>query len=296
MLLQAPKLLNSRIKFAKVSNSLMITYANSKLNARVQRVVDYIKEIYQFRYLIRSLVKRDFKGNYRHSFLGYLWHVITPAAMIVIYMIVFSTVFGREIDNYWLYLCSGIFPWHFFISSLGSGTNCMVTHAGMIQKMYFPREALIYANAITNLITFLISYVLVIVLMILTGCHINIWSLLIVPVIIFFESVFVIGLTLALSSIDVYVRDVSHAIRLITMLWVWVTPVMYLSSINNGALQTILWVNPMTYFIESFHSCVYYGQIPTLEMISISFLLAAAAFVAGILIFKRLERGFAERL
>ena len=249
-----------------------------------------------------ELVKKDFKGKYRNSVLGYLWHIINPLSTIIVFGIVFTTIItGRAIEDYWIYLPIGMLAWSFFAASLEHSTNCLVRNHNLVNKMYFPREILVFSSVVTNLIVFLISYCILIAIipignvLNLSAVELNPIVFPLIPVIILLETIFVIGLGLMLSALNVYRRDVSYGVGIIVFLWMWLTPIIYIRG-RTSLLDVINQYNPMTYFIESFHSLLYYGTFPALLDFLLCVVMAFVALAAGLLIFKRLEPRFSEKL
>jgi len=259
-------------------------------------MIDRFKELYSFRHMFFGLVKKDFKGRYRNSVFGYLWHLITPLSMIIVFVIVFSAILGKNIESYWIYLSVGLFPWTFFSSSLNLSTDCIVRNSHMVNKMYFPREILIMSSVTTNLISLIISYSMLIVAIVISGHGINAIALLIVPIVLILEVVFVTGLGLIMSALNVYYRDISHGVGILTFLWMWVTPIMYTMDSTDSLLGFVNHINPMTYFIEIFHDIMYFGTYPEMQYLIICTVLAVIAVFVGMIMFKKLEHGFSERL
>jgi len=256
---------------------------------------DRLKEIYGYRHMFFGLVKKDFKGHYRNSALGYLWHLITPLSMLLVFIVVFTAILGKGIESYWIYLSVGIFPWTLFSSSLSESTGSIVREAGIVTKMNFPREILVLTAVTTNLINFVISYSILTVAIVISGHALNAFSLLLIPVVIILEIIFAIGLGLFFSALNVYHRDVSHGVGILTLLWMWVTPIIYMSNIDS-LLSTINSLNPMTYFIESLHKILYWGDWPDPMHILACTIFAFTSLIVGMMVFKKLERGFSERL
>lgn len=114
--------------------------------------------------VLKSLVISSFKGQYRYSYLGVLWQIITPVIMIVLFYIVFTSFRATENSDYWLLLCTGIFPYIFMETAIIGGSMCIVNNASLIKKMNMPRQYIIYAHIVTSLITFLITFTIIVVL------------------------------------------------------------------------------------------------------------------------------------
>lgn len=253
-------------------------------------------DLYDHRQLLFGLVKNELKGKYNNSALGLLWHVINPVMQIFVYALVFSMLFGRSVENYWAYLSVGVFAYNYFSTSMNAGTNAIVSHRNMVTKMYFPREILVISNILVNLTTFIVSYIALIVILLVMGVIPNVWYIMLVPVFIILESIFVTGLVLATSSLNVFYRDVSYSMHILTMLLMFMTPIFYMLNMTEGVLRTVLMLNPLTHFVEAFHNILYFGTCPEPFEILLCMLLAAVSIVIGQVIFKKLEYIFPEKL
>lgn len=274
----------------------ILSRLSSSDNRVLARAGFWLSEIYRSRHMLLGLVERDFKGRYRNSVLGYLWHAILPVILILIYYLVFNSIFGKDIRDYWAYLSLGVFSFTFFLQCATGGMNCVVGNKGMVTKMYFPREILVFSAVINALLTFIISYVILISVMAVVGVPMDPVQLLFVPAAIVIESVFSLGVAFLLGSVCVYSHDVMYAAGRILPFFMFVTPIMYTIDIDNSALQVVMAINPLTYYVEMFHDSIYYGMFPDTSFILVGMLYGLFFLMLGFYVFKRLEKGFAERL
>ncbi|MBR4226857.1 MAG: ABC transporter permease [Candidatus Methanomethylophilaceae archaeon] len=255
-----------------------------------------LKELYDYRNVLRSLVEKGLFGRYRNSFLGFAWHFAMPMVYIGLCFFINTEIRERSMENYWAFVASGILVFHMLTSSVAGGCGCFTGNAGILKKMYLPREILVISRATTSMIVMLIGYAVVIGLMAVVGIlHNPVTMLLILPLIpaIYF---FCIGCMLALSSLTVYVRDIQYLLGSMGIVFFVFSPLRYMADTATGVRATILWMNPFTYYLESFHSILYLGEVPDLYVYGMCFLLAFIAMVVGYLIFNRLKNGFVERL
>ena len=255
-----------------------------------------LKEIYNYRNMVFSLVKRDLRGKYRNSAFGFLWNFLNPLFQIIIYYIVFSSLMSFDMESYHVFLTAGMIPWFFFSSSMTAGSSCIVNQASMVQKMKFPREVIPIVLLISNLINFLIAYSIVFAMIAVTGYGFSGTSLLFLPVVVILQFLFTLGIVFITSSLDVYYRDVSSIVGVLMMGMIWVTPVIYRSYFGSELLQTILKYNPLTYFMNIYHDLLYYKTIPNLYDFEICGALAVIVLIIGWLIFVKLQYKFAEEL
>ncbi len=252
-------------------------------------------DIYEYRDMVFSLVKRELRGRYQKSVLGMLWTLLNPFFQIIIYTFVFTVIFPSSIENYYIYLMTGIIPWNFFTEALGQGAGTIVSNAEMTKKIYFPREILTIAAVTAKFVNMLLAFVVVLAFLLFSQVGIS-WHIVLLPVIMFAEYLVALGFTLFFSAITVYLRDMEYIVSVLLMAWIWATPIMY--DINNLGQQVgrLLLLNPMTPIMMSYRNLLYYHQTPTLRtllgVLGIGFVL----LVIGELVFVRLEGNFAEEL
>lgn len=258
-------------------------------------IVEKIKEVYQNKTILYSMIERNLKGKYRNSYLGFAWHFITPFIMVLLFYIVFTSIRINPVEFYWIYLCVGMLPFSFFQTNLTNGVSCIISNSGMINKMYFPRIIIVLSQIISALIPFIISYTIVIIAMILVGFSIS-PVIFLLPIMFILSFLFALGYTLILSTVTVFVRDVQYFIQAISRIMFWTTPIFYLVNNIDGILSTIIWCNPYTYFIESFHDIIYYGTLPNASVFIMCLILTFGTLTIGIFIFNKYQNKFAEKL
>lgn len=265
-------------------------------NKQISAVGNYFAYLWQHRPVYKMMVQNEFKGRFKNTILGYFWHLINPLTHILIYLIIFTMIFGRGIPNYWLYVSTGMFAFSFFISCTTGGANCMVSNSNLITKMSMCREVIVFAKVTSNLITMLISYLLIIILMILVGVKIT-ENIVLLPIVVAFFTIFVCGLTLGLSAITVFIRDVPNAIGLLFGCMMFAIPIMYLPGTRSTPAMELFWsINPLYYYVEVLHDVFYWGVCPDLFQFGMCIVFAIVSLLVGWIIFKKSEMRFAERL
>lgn len=261
----------------------------------IKKAKDHLKSLYDSRTIIKSLIYKNLIGNYSNSVLGFLWHFVTPVILLIVYYVAFSQLRTAAIDNYWVYLSSGLFPFSFMINNIIGGSSCIVNNSRMIKKMYFPREIIVISRVISTFIVMAIGYLIVIIAVLLSGYGLSsaIWLL---PVILIITFIFTLGLVLLLSSITVYVRDFQILLSSISIVFYFLTPMYYMVNSVTGLLKTITILNPLTYFVEAYHSIMYYQNLPDLPSFLIMTIISILSFIIGTVVFCKLKVGFTERL
>ena len=253
------------------------------------------KELYQYRELLKTNVHKEIRGKYKGSILGVLWSFLNPLLMVVVYAIVFPYLMRMTQDNYLVFLITGVIPWVFFTQVVTSGCNCVWTNGGIIKKVYFPRAILPISVVCAALINFLISCIIILIFVFFSGIGFSL-NILWLPIIALFQSMLSLGLLFALSSINVYVKDVEYLVQFLMNLLFYATPIIYNVTMFPAKFRWILYLNPMAHLIDAYRSIFYYKTMPNLESLGIVGIVSMVVLVLGYLIFKKLEKGFAEEL
>ena len=281
---------------------------NNKKKRKRESIMKNLKELYDYRQMIFSLVKKDLRGRYKGSALGFLWTFLNPLLQLVVYSIVFSTIFRNNIEKFYLYLFIGLLPWMFFSSSLNVGSVSVISSKDMVNKIYFPREVLPIAYVTSSFVNMLLCFLVVFIVMIIGGIDPNStfhWTaLLYLPIVMIVEYVLALGFAMLASALTVYFRDLEHILGIITMAWMYATPILYdVSMIQNilvekgmGNLMHLYMLNPMTPIIVAYHQILYYGQAPDMSTLLSAVVLGLFFLILGYLVFRKLQRGFAEEL
>lgn len=259
-------------------------------------MLSLFKSLYNYRQMIFSLTHRELRGRYKGSVLGFLWTFLNPLLQLFVYTFVFSVIMRAGIEKYYLFLFVALIPWIFFSTSLAGGCGCIIASGDMVKKIYFPREVLPLAFVVTAFVNMLYCFVVVFAAVFFAGVGFNLAALLYLPLVLFVEFLFTLGVTLLASALTVYVRDLQHILGIVVMAWQFLTPVMYASDKVPQKYQTIFRLNPMTPIIEAIRSILYYKQVPDVSTLLSAALWGVFFIVFGEIVFSRLQRGFAEEL
>lgn len=257
--------------------------------------MDEIKSLYSYRELLKTSVNKDITGKYKHSFLGIIWSFLNPLLQIAVYALVFQIILKSDIENYAVYLCCGLIPWQYFSNVVIRGANTILDNGNIVKKVYFPREILPLSVVTSEGINFLISSIIIIGFVIFGGIGLS-WNLLWYPVILLIQYVVLLGISMIVSSISVYFRDLLHLLGIFVQLLFYATPIVY--SINNvpANLQWLVKINPMSYIIDAYRSIFYNKTMPSEKGLLIALVMGLVLCVIGFFTFKKLEKRFAEEL
>lgn len=254
------------------------------------------KEIYQYREMIFSLVRRDLRGRYKASVLGFLWTFINPLCQILVYTFVFQFIMRTGIEQFYVYLISGMIPWIFFSTAVSGGTMCIKNQSEMVKKIYFPREVLPISFVTSAFINMLFCFIMIFVVIAFSGRGFSAVALLFLPLVMIIEYIMALGFTMIVSGLTIYFRDMEHIVGVIMMAWIYLTPIMYSIDMVPEQLQGVYYINPMTPVIQAYQQILYYEHIPKMGTLLLAGAFGLLVLVIGIIAFRKMERNFAEEL
>lgn len=244
-------------------------------------------------FILRELVSKDFKLKYRRSVLGVLWSVLNPLLMMVVMSIVFSVFFRAQIDYapYPLYLIVGNILFTLMADSTNQGMVSIISAAPLLKKvkikrMVFPIEKVVFA-----MVNFAISLIAVVLVMLWFKQPVNLnifWA----PLCLVYFFLFCCGLSLLLSAMAVFFRDVIHLWGVVITAWTYLTPIFYTMSALPAEVQRIIYFNPMYQYINYFRECVLAGHAPSLGHNLMCLTFGVVVFLIGYFVFKRNEHKF----
>lgn len=258
-------------------------------------MVGRLVEVWNYREMLWSLILSELRTRYKGSFLGFLWTFVNPLLMLLVYTFIFSEIMRVKIPHYSLFIFIGLLAWNLFATSVQSSSNVIVRQGPLVKKLYFPREVLPLSVVGGGVINYLFSLVILIPFLLLNGYYPTL-NWLYLPLILLLETIFSLGLSLSLSSLTVYLRDIEHMLGTFLMLWFYLTPVVYSLSILPPFVGQLLKLNPMTDVVLGFQSIFYYNQSPHWKMLLYGFLVSVVLLIFGWWLFLRLNRRFAEEV
>jgi len=264
------------------------------------------------RELAVNLTLRDLRSRYKKTLLGWTWSLLNPLAAVAVYSLVFSYFLKIQpptgnpsgLSSFALFLLCGLIPWTFFANGMTMGLGSLVANGNLIKKVYFPRELLVLAAVASLVVTMLIELAVLAAILLIAGNMVLPW-LPAVIVLVFLESVFVLGIALVLSVCNVYFRDVQHLIGIILQVLFYTAPIVYpISYVPDQAMVAgvtipvgdIYRLNPLVTFVESFRDVLYDLRFPPIADIGYLVLWAGASFAFGLWVFGRLDRRLAEEV
>jgi lipopolysaccharide transport system permease protein len=256
---------------------------------------EWVREIWNYRELFYFFVWRDIKVRYKQTILGALWAIIQPFFT----MIVFTIFFGKfakmpsEGVPYPVFSYSALVPWTYFASAVGYSGNSLVGNSDLLTKVYFPRFAIPASAALSGIIDFFIASIILFGIMIYFSIPIT-FNLLLWPVLVIPLLFLALGLGMIFSSMNVRYRDIKYAIPFLIQIWLFITPIIYPISILPEKYRMLAALNPMTGIIEAFRFTVIPGKHLNIGLLLFSFGVSLAAFMIGLIYFRKTEKEFAD--
>ncbi len=257
--------------------------------------MDRLREIYNYREMIYMMVRRDLRGRYKGSVLGFFWTFLNPLLQLGVYTIVFSIILRSDIEKYYLYLFIALIPWLFMANSVQGGATCVLAQKSMVTKIYFPRQVLPITHVTTGFVNMLLCFV-VVFLVAGFSVGLNIMALpYLIPTMVI-EYILALGLCFIAAAVTVYFRDMEHILGIAVMAWQFLSPIMYPPDIVPERLQPIFNLNPMTPITSAYRSVLYYKRPPDLTTMLAALAMGLVFLVFGWFLFEKMQRHFAEEL
>jgi ABC-2 type transport system permease protein len=265
--------------------------------------LDALATFYHRRWLLKYFVHRQLTRSYKKSYLGFLWAFLSPFIWVFFLSLIFSRIIGirfRIVEgdptlNFGVFLYCGLLPFLAFSESLNKGINSIRGNSGLVQKVVFPLELLPFTSAITSLIDKLFGVgALLVVLWVLE--HRLHWTVILLPLVMVVQLLFILGLTYLMAIAGTYVPDVAEVMRPVIRGMFFATPILWPAGKLPESLAWIVDYNPLAYLVESYRALILYGELPGAIATLYFSLFATILFVVGLALFVRFKPGFADQL
>ena len=242
-------------------------------------------------FLIKQMVSRDFKTKYKRSALGALWSLLNPLLTLAVQYFVFSTLFSNAIENYPIYLLIGIICYNFFTEAVGMNVTSITGNASLITKVYMPKYIFPVARALSSLINLVISLIPLIFFLVITKTKVALsWLLVPFPIACLF--VFSLGFGMLLATMMVFFRDTAFLWGIISMFWMYLTPIFYSADIIPPQYISFYKMNPLYHIIGFMRTCFIEGHSPEPIAYLICAAMSFAMLILGLLVFKKQQDKF----
>ena len=267
----------------------------------LQTGFNFIQKLIRHRGLIKSLVVRDLKSRYVGSAMGVFWSVIHPLVLLASYTFVFSIVMKHRLGpqagttSFAIYLFCGILPWLVFQETVTRSSNILVDHSNLITKTLFPAEILPVSVLIANLINHFIGLGIFLILSVFYLQRIS-WLIVLIPIYLFALSLFALGLSWFVASVQVFLRDTAQVLTVVLTFWFWFTPIFFDEQVLPQKLRVFMQMNPLAAVVTAYRNCLLNHEIPHLQSLLLLYVFAIVTFIGGGLFFKYTKRTFADVL
>jgi ABC-2 type transport system permease protein len=253
--------------------------------------INILNAFIKYKFLLKQLVSRDFKTKYKRSVLGVLWSFLNPLLMMLVQYIVFSTIFKTSIPNFAVYLLVGIVIFNFFNEATNMGLMSIAGNSALITKVYIPKYIFPVSRVLSSAINLLISMIPLLIAALVTRAPIT-PALLLLPFSIICTIVFCIGMSFILSAAMIFFRDMQFLWGVISMLWMYATPIFYPESILPSQLLVIFKINPLYHFIRFSRGVILDGVSPEPKAYLLCLIAAFVPFLIGVVVFKKTQDKF----
>jgi lipopolysaccharide transport system permease protein len=255
-----------------------------------------IGELRRFKSLFWGLVQRHLAARYRGSALGFLWTFLNPLCLICVYWLVFRFYIRfTQVENYTVFMFAGLLPWMWATQALMEGTASISGSGHLITKSLFPAHILPAVTVTTSLINFVLSLPILFALMYFTGVPLK-PTLFFIPLVIFVQSIFLYGLVLLLSSLNVFYRDIQHLLGNALTLLFFLCPIVYPESVVPAQFKWTIQFNPFAAFISIYQGLILEGSLPSLNQVILLSSISLFSYMLGSMVYSNLREKFAELL
>ena len=255
------------------------------MNLMIQRYID----------LIIVLTQKEMKVRYKSSFFGYLWSIAHPLAFAFVFFVAFKVVMRIRMENYSLFLIAGLFPWQWFSNSVNMSPTLFLGNASIIKKVNFPRNTLLVATVLQDAIHFILSIPVIVFFLLIYHELPSLSWLYGIPFLLGIQFLLTYGISLLVSSINLFFRDLERLIIIFTTLLFYFTPIIYPETMIPEKYKNLLILNPIAPLMISWRNLFLSGTLnPASLMVCLAY--SMLAFMIGYLVYRKLSRKFAEVL
>jgi ABC-2 type transport system permease protein len=316
---QRPSTIGGSTRFVPGGSNGQIRVVNGKV-----QLGQRLRDLWRDRGLLRELTRTELKVKYKNSVLGYLWSMLNPALVLLIYYAVFSIVAKNGVPHFAIWLFAGLLAWNLFNGAAMGSTGVVVGKAGIVKKVAFPRELLALSVLGVAMIMFVLQLVVLVLALLIFHISPNFTYVAVLPLALLALIVFTAAVSVFLSAVNVYLRDTQHLTEVLLMAWFWATPIVYYYGqiAARTAKPGLIWIkylylcNPVTPIVLTFQRAIYgqsdvkstapphqvlhllppWSPLGYAGVCGIVLVVGVALFLLAMVVFGRLEGNFAEEL
>lgn len=253
------------------------------------------KELYARRTVLWILIWQQLILRYRRTFLGYLWSLINPLLMMSIMSVVFATLFKADLKTFTVFLFTGMIPWNFFSSAVIQSSSAFIQNESLIKKIYLPKIIFPLSICLSLIVDSVLSFFTLFLIILAIGGTLS-WAVFFIPIAYFLLLFFVFGVSLIISVVTVFFRDLQHIIVIAMQGLFFLTPIFYKRDEIIGKVQFLVNLNPITTYIELFRFPLYLSTLPPFGVILKAIAFAILAMTIGLFFFLKQEKKVVFRL
>lgn len=259
------------------------------------RWLDELRDIRAHGTLLYELIHRDLTVRYKRSVLGLFWTMLHPLVLMVIFTVVFSTVFRNRAPHYETYFLSAYMVWIFFAQTTVNAMVSVAWNGPLMKRVRVPPSIFTAAIVAAGLVNFGLSLIVLFAIMLIVGSpmHAALWFL---PIAVLLVALFTFGVSLALTAISIFFGDVREMVQAGLPALLYCTPIIYPISIVPERFRTFVELNPIIYIVEIVRGPIYYGIVPSPHTLLVTTLLSLGSLVIGWMIFRRAAPRFHAHL
>ena len=240
-------------------------------------------------FLLEEVVRRNFSSKYKDSYLGIVWSVLNPLLMVITLTIVFSTILGKGIENYPVYLLSGRCIYSFIMGTIGSSLYVLKSNSNILKRTALPKHIFVIGGIISEFLNFIISFILLIIIMLVTQATFHISTMIFVFIPLLSATIMITGCSLILSIAAVYYTDIKHLWSIFSQMMLYTCAIFYKMDAIPEPFHQYLILNPIYWLIEQFRDFMIFGIIPNYLNVINSYLFSSIVLIIGIIIFFKYE-------
>jgi len=255
----------------------------------------YILELWGYRDLLLNLTNSELKLRYRGSFLGFLWTILNPLFFLLILAVVFSKIIRLEVQNYTIFLFTGLTAWLMIQQTVVIATASVVNNESLIKKVYIPKMLFPLSSCLARYVDHCILVLILVTFMFFFKATFS-WNLLFLPVILLLHFIFSLGLSMIAAALYILIRDVQHIIAILFQAFFYLTPIIYPLDILPAHFRPLFLLNPFYYFVQILRYPIYQASLPPWNVFLTACFIALGAFAIGFYIFFKKEKYFVFHL
>lgn len=270
-------------------------YAGAIVRNTVLALRNTALEVFQYREVLLSILTRELKVKYKRTSLGYLWSLFNPILQLTVLAAVFSHIVRQGVRDYTLYLFSGLLAWNFFSSTVQTSAKSLLENETFIKKIYLPKILFPLSKLCMRAIEFVFAILALSIIGVFIGLHVKL-TLLYLPIVVIPLFIFTLGLSILVSVVTIYFRDIEYLLTVFLQLLYFATPIMYPVSLLPERYQFFLSLNPVYSQLLLFHRTVYEGVLPSLAEWGTAYAVAFLMLGIGLTVMLKLEDDLVYRM